>query len=95
MGYISFAGNITGLFNDLVAYGEFNTGLGSIRTDLAIVTDFESFDINYSGQVQASELNLGTITGDPETFGMLSLDSKVNGTVDSLGNFRAERNNFV
>ncbi len=90
LGYISFAGNITGLFNDLVAYGEFNTGLGSIRTDLAIVTDFESFDINYSGQVQASELNLGTITGDPETFGMLSLDSKVNGTVDSLGNFRAE-----
>lgn len=90
LGYISFAGNLTGLFSDLVAYGEFNTSVGSIRTDLAIITDFDSWDINFNGNIQATELNLGTITGDPKTFGLLSFGSDINGSLDSLGNYRAE-----
>ena len=90
LGYISFAGNITGLFNDLVAYGEFNTGLGSIRTDLGIVTDFESWDVSCNGKLQATDLNLGSITGDPETFGFLSLNSDLSGTIDSSGNYFAK-----
>jgi len=90
LGYISFTGNVAGLFNDLVAYGQFNTGLGSLSTDIAIVTDFESFDVNYSGKLKANQLNLGTIVGDPETFGFLSFDTDVQGTLDSVGNFRAQ-----
>lgn len=89
LGDISFTGNITGLFNDLVAYGQFNTGLGSLSTDIALVTDFETFDVKYSGKLQAHNLNLGTITGYPETFGNLSFDTQVTGTLDSLGNFLA------
>lgn len=90
LGYLSFTGNITGLFNDLVAYGEFNTGLGSIRTDMAIITDFDSFDISYHGKLQANKINLGTITGYPDTFGMLSLNSTLHGTLDSVGNFQTQ-----
>ncbi|MDD4149539.1 MAG: translocation/assembly module TamB domain-containing protein [Bacteroidales bacterium] len=89
IGNISFTGNITGLFSDLVAYGEFNTGLGSLNTDIAIVTDFEEKKINYNGTVNAYKFNLGKITGNPATFGNLSLNSKITGVVDSTGNFAA------
>ena len=89
IGNISFNGNITGLFNDLVAYGEFNTGLGSIKTDIAIITDFETFDIDYSGSLDVYKFDLGKITGDPKNFGLLSMQSQINGTVDSTGNFQA------
>lgn len=89
IGLISFNGNITGLFNDLVAYGEFITGLGTLKTDIAIVTDFDSFDIDYSGTINAQKFDLGRITGDTETFGNLSLTSKINGNIDSIGNFLA------
>ncbi|MDD3860598.1 MAG: translocation/assembly module TamB, partial [Bacteroidales bacterium] len=90
LGYLSFTGNITGLFNDLVAYGEFNTGLGSIRTDMAIITDFDNFDVSYNGKLQANKINLGSISGYPDTFGMLSLSSTLNGTLDSVGNFQTQ-----
>jgi hypothetical protein len=90
IGNISFNGNIAGLFNDLVAYGEFTTGLGSIKTDIAIITDFETFDIDYSGSVNAYKFNLGRITGDPVNFGNLSFNSDINGSVDSTGNFQAK-----
>ncbi|MDD2635877.1 MAG: translocation/assembly module TamB [Bacteroidales bacterium] len=89
IGNISFKGNITGLFNDLVAYGEFNTGLGSLKTDIAIVTDFEEKSINYNGKLNAYEFDLGKVTGDPTTFGNLSLTSQITGNVDSTGNFAA------
>ncbi len=89
IGNISFNGNLAGMFNDLVAYGEFNTGLGALKTDIAIVTDFETFDVDYSGILNAYKFDLGKITGDPNNFGMISMDSKINGTVDSTGNFIA------
>ncbi len=89
IGNISFQGNIAGLFNDLVAYGEFNTGLGALKTDIAIVTDLATKSINYNGKLDAYKFDLGKITGDPETFGNLSLTSQITGNVDSTGNFAA------
>lgn len=90
LGYISFVGNIAGLFNDMVAYGEFNTGIGSIRTDLAIVTDFNDFNVSCSGKLNATSLNLGSIIGDSETFGFLSLNTDIKGSIDSMGNYKAQ-----
>ncbi len=89
IGSISFEGNITGLFNDLVAYGEFNTGLGSLKTDIAIITDFETFDLNYKGTLNAYQFDLGKIAGDQNTFGKISLNSNIYGNIDSIGNYNA------
>lgn len=89
LGNISFTGDIAGMLGDLVAYGEFNSSVGSIKTDIAIVTDFITFDIDYNGTVQATKLDLGSLLGDKETFGYISLNSRINGVVDSVGNFKA------
>ncbi|MCK9254574.1 MAG: hypothetical protein GX793_10085 [Bacteroidales bacterium] len=87
---LSFNGNITGFLSDLVAYGEFKTSLGSIRTDIAIVTDFESFDIEYDGKLDIISVDAGKIIGDSEVLGKISMNSLIAGSLDSLGNYKAK-----
>jgi len=86
---LSFNGNITGFLSDLVAYGEFRTPLGSIRTDIALVTDFESFDLDYSGKINLMSVDAGKLLGDSETFGKISMNAIIAGNLDSLGNYNA------
>lgn len=88
--HISFKGNISGLLNDVVAYGEFNTGLGSIRTDIAIATDFDKKIISANGKIRATDINFGKIIGDSETFGLVSFNTSLNVKIDSLGNYNAK-----
>ncbi|MDR2010730.1 MAG: translocation/assembly module TamB [Bacteroidales bacterium] len=89
---ISFTGNITGLLNDIVAYGQFDTGLGSIRTDLALVTDFDNKKMSASGKLRATDVELGKIIGDETTFGVVSLSASLSGKIDSLRNYNADIN---
>lgn len=90
IGNISFTGNITGLLNDAVAYGQFETGLGNIRTDLAIATDFDKKKLGFNGKIKATDVNLGKITGDTVSFGFASLNTSLKGDIDSLGNFNIQ-----
>ncbi len=95
LGLLSFNGKITGFFSDLVAYGEFKTSLGSVRTDMAIITDFESFDINCQGKINVSAFDIGTFLGDPDTFGKFSMQAELTGKFDSLGNYNATINSNI
>lgn len=80
---ISFNGNLTGMLSDMVAYGSFKTNLGSIKTDIAIVTDFDEKKISYDGVVNADNFNLNKIF-DNEKLGLVSFNSTIKGSYDSL-----------
>ena len=86
--YINFKGNITGLMNDFVAYGLFNSNIGSIRTDIALISDFETEKYTINGKLAVNKIRLGEILEDTATFGNISLNSTIVGGFDSKSNYK-------
>ncbi len=76
-GNINFKGQFTGFFNDFVAYGDFKTKLGQIRSDVNMKIDSRNIP-SYSGKVQAIDFNLGKLI-DEESIGRTSFVSNING----------------
>lgn len=61
---ISFKGEISGYFSDMVAYGLVSSDLGNIRTDIKISSNRESGLFSYSGEIKTANLKLGDILSD-------------------------------
>ncbi|NLR58784.1 hypothetical protein HGH93_11770 [Chitinophaga polysaccharea] len=73
---IHFQGSYTGFINDFVAYGQFQTNLGKLNSDLNFKT---SRDIPvYSGSLKASNFDIGSLF-DNDNLSTVSLDAKVDG----------------
>ena len=83
---ISFDGSFTGFTTDFVTYGELRTNLGSVRTDVSFrPDDFSSYKVK--GLIKGNEINLGELTGKPELFGKLSIQTNIDGYAQSLKKF--------
>lgn len=80
LGNIAFKGEVSGYFNDLVTYGTFNTGLGTVKTDVKFSSEKPKGTYNYSGAVKTDKFNLGRLLGNEEKFGKASLNLEVKGT---------------
>lgn len=78
LGLIKFKGQYTGFFKDFVAYGEFNTALGDVVTDLNMKIADEQSDYEYSGKVDLRDFNLGSLI-DQKLIGKLSAVSNISG----------------
>ena len=61
LGNISFRGEVSGYFTDLVTYGRVQTQLGDIRTDLKLTSDKENGRFSYSGSVKSQDFGLGQL----------------------------------
>lgn len=73
---IRFQGSYTGFINDFVAYGQFQTNLGKLSSDLNFKT---SRDVPvYSGSLTASGFDIGSLF-DNSNLSTISLDAKVDG----------------
>ncbi|MBO9732023.1 MAG: translocation/assembly module TamB domain-containing protein [Chitinophaga sp.] len=73
---IRFKGSYTGFINDFVAYGQFQTNLGNLNSDLNFKT---SRDVPvYSGSLTASKFDIGSLF-DNTNLSTISLDAKVDG----------------
>ncbi|MEC5143323.1 translocation/assembly module TamB domain-containing protein [Chitinophaga sp. 212800010-3] len=73
---IRFDGSYTGFINDFVAYGQFQTNLGRVNSDINFKTNR---DVPvYSGSLKAVNFDIGTLL-DNNNFTTISLDSKING----------------
>lgn len=63
-GNINFEGQFTGFVNDFVAYGNFKTKLGQVKSDVNM-----KFNVNkipsYTGKVQAIDFDLGELIDEP------------------------------
>ncbi len=96
LGDIRFNGEFTGFYNDFVAYGDFTTALGSIKTDIEL-NENQQGEFEYLGEIKSERFGIGKfiefnnlselaldviIDGNGLTF--YELDAEVIGSVDYL-----------
>lgn len=80
LGQIDFKGNFTGFPKAFVAYGNFNTDLGKLSSDIKI--DFSDGETNatYSGYLKTDGFNLGEFVNEAPLLRNIALDAKVEGS---------------
>lgn len=78
MKFVSFQGEISGYFTDLVTYGQIRTDLGTIHSDLKLALNKDQNNLSYSGSIKTKDFKLGTMMGNNKV-GKITLDLKVNG----------------
>lgn len=78
LGSVSFRGEISGYFTDLVTYGQVRTDLGSVNTDLKLSSNKEKNYFSYSGAIKTKDFELGKMLGDHK-LGKVTLNLDVNG----------------
>lgn len=83
LGNMQFKGNYTGFYNDFVAYGKFNSAIGSGVTDLNMKLGTDQDPPSYSGKIALNNMDLGVLFGNP-IVGKISLQTEINGEGFSL-----------
>ncbi|MEO5911026.1 MAG: translocation/assembly module TamB domain-containing protein [Pelobium sp.] len=63
-GNINFTGQFTGFINDFIAYGDFKTKLGRLKSDVNMMIDDNGFP-SYKGKLQAFDFNIGDLIDEP------------------------------
>jgi hypothetical protein len=76
--YLRFKGNFAGTINDFITNGSFQTGLGTINSDLTFSTK-NSKTPTYKGSLSLEKFELGKLLGDEE-LGPLTFKGTVNGS---------------
>ncbi|MCC6690118.1 MAG: translocation/assembly module TamB [Bacteroidia bacterium] len=79
LGTISFRGNFTGYLNDFVAYGVFNTALGSFSSDLSMKEGIDTKRMFYKGKLKSSGFDIGKFL-EVKQVGVLALDADIDGS---------------
>lgn len=77
MGSIAFHGEVSGYFTDLVTYGQVQTDIGSLKTDLKLTSDKEKDYFSYSGTIETRDFELGKLLGNNK-FGQITFAMNVN-----------------
>ena len=78
LGNISFRGEISGYFTDLVTYGQLRTSLGDVKTDLKLSADKGKGLFAYSGAVKTTDFKLGELLAN-EQLGEITFNLDVHG----------------
>ncbi len=77
LGTISFRGEVSGYFTDLVTYGQIRTDIGSIKTDVKLSSNKEKGYFAYSGAVKTEDFELGKMLGN-DKFDKVTFNLDVN-----------------
>jgi hypothetical protein len=85
---ITYSGNFTGFLTDLVAYGEFKTALGKIKTDIGLKID-ASDHLIFSGNLSTQQFDVGKLTGAEQYVGKVSMSVAINGQRQSASHYSA------
>lgn len=78
LGDVSFHGEVSGYFTDLVTYGQLRTGLGNVKTDLKLSSDKSKGLFAYSGAVKTTDYKLGELLAN-EQLGEITFNLDVHG----------------
>ncbi len=95
LGKIQYKGKISGLMDNLVAYGTLHTNAGFLSVDIMIdfMSQFEGFE--YSGKLQANKLRPYIVLGDSSSFKELSFNLASKGKVHMNGDFEGDVNGNI
>lgn len=80
LGVTTFKGTIDGMLNELAIYGNFNTALGKIRTDVgfSLLKDKEKW-ASYHGIIKTDGFDFGKFLSVPG-LGKVAMETKISGT---------------
>lgn len=78
IGNVRFTGEISGYLTDLVMYGQVQTGVGTLRTDLKFTSDKEQGNIAYSGSLKTRSFQLGSLLNNKK-LGEITFNMSVDG----------------
>lgn len=79
LGTVSFRGEVSGYFTDLVTYGEVQTDIGTVQTDLKLSADHEKERFACSGALKTEAFELGKLLSN-EKLGKVTFNLNVNST---------------
>lgn len=79
LGQINYRGNISGFLSNLVAYGNFNTNVGNISSDISLRFENNLMDLFYNGTLKTKGLSIGKLLNDT-AFGNIAIDLNTKGT---------------
>ncbi len=82
LGQLHYAGNISGFFSDLVAFGSLSSNLGVVSVDMLLKFQSDFTALDYSGSVQATDLKPNILLPENTDFDNVSF------TVSSSGKIR-------
>ena len=88
LGQISFSGYFTGFINDFVSYGNFNTSLGNLVTDINMKLP-EGKDASYSGKISSNGFNIGAFLNNAQ-LGNVALSASVSGIGFNVNRLKAK-----
>lgn len=100
LGTINFTGEISGFFDNLVAFGKFSSAIGSVQTDMIFGKDKEQNIAAYlKGHISTSGLLLNELFNEGNPYGnarlSISLDAKrYNNSSSFFGNINAHIDEF-
>lgn len=80
LGTVSFQGQVSGYFTDLVMYGRIRTDLGSVKTDIKLSSDRDKGIFAYSGAMSTSNFGLGKMLGNSK-LGNITFNMDVDGSL--------------
>ncbi len=78
IGDVKFKGKISGFSNDIVAFGNFQTELGDLSTDIGVKTTADG-KIIYAGLLDTKQFKIGELFNSEENLNRVSLALSVNG----------------
>ena len=79
LGTIRFSGDISGFFNNLVAYGKIRTPRGSIQSDLLLSNNFSKKIFSYKGSISTELFDMSNLFENKDQFGKISFNLHVDG----------------
>lgn len=95
LGLVHYKGILSGFINDMVAYGNFRTDLGNLRTDVSFRYD-EKRDITaYEGRMRAENFHMGKFFYLNPELKHVSFDAQIKGSGLSLENVDANFNGSI
>ena len=75
---LSFQGDISGYFTELVAFGLVQTNLGNVRTDVKFISNKDKGLFSYSGSIKTHEFQLGKLLNNNK-LGKITFNLDVDG----------------
>lgn len=85
---IQYKGSFTGFLNDMVAFGEFKTSMGTINTDIGVKLD-DKRGLLFAGNLSTSGFDIGKIVGVEDKMQNLSMQVTIQGNRTSSKRFYA------
>lgn len=79
LGKIEFNGLYTGFYNDFVAYGNFYTDIGDVKTDLKVSKNDETNKPIYEGDLVSNQFDLGKLFNVPKKLGKVTMEVSIKG----------------